>query len=209
MTYIENIFVCISAPLLMAALCMGSKYYPYFFFCLAGMASCMLSAYINTFFTQLYNADLVSATAQIAPVVEEIMKLLPLLFYLLVFEPKPEKIKTFVLILAAGFATFENICFLTHNGAAQLTFLLIRGFGTGAMHIVCGAIAGYGLVYVWQRGWLRIAGTCGLLCAAVTFHAVYNLLIAYGGKVQYIAYSLPLIAITSGIGIKRHLKIKA
>lgn len=209
MTYIDNIFVCISAPVLIAALCAGRKYYAYFFFILAGMASCMLSAYINTFFTELYDADLVSAKAQIAPMVEEIMKLLPLLFYLLVFEPRPEKIKTFLLILAAGFATFENICFLTNNGAAQLPFLLIRGFGTGAMHIVCGAIAGYGLVYVWPRGWLRIAGTWGLLCAAVTFHAIYNLLIAYGGLVQYIAYALPIIAIAAGIVVSRHLKRKA
>ncbi len=208
MTYIENIFVCIAAPLLVATLCMGKKYYHVFFFCFAGMATCLLSAYINTFFAQLYNADLINATTQIAPVVEEIMKLLPLLFYLLIFEPKAEKINASVLILATGFATFENICYLTQNGATNLPFLLIRGFGTGAMHIVCGAIAGYGLVYVWQRGWLRIAGTAGLLCAAVTFHAIYNLLIAYGGTVQYIAYALPVLTITAGIGTNKLLKIK-
>lgn len=209
MTYIENIFVCIAAPLLVAALCMGEKYYRVFFFCFAGMAACLLSAYINTFFAQMYNADLINATTQIAPVVEEIMKLLPLLFYLLIFEPEAEKINTAVLIVATGFATFENICYLTQNGAAELSFLLIRGFGTGAMHIVCGAVVGFGLVYVWQRGWLRIAGTAGLLCAAVTFHAIYNLLIAYGGTVQYIAYALPVLTITAGIGTSKLLKAKS
>ena len=48
------------------------------------------------------------------------------------------------------------------------------------MHVICGAIVGGGLAYVWQRTWLKIAGTCGLLGAAITFHAIYNLLIAYG-----------------------------
>jgi RsiW-degrading membrane proteinase PrsW (M82 family) len=209
MTYIENIFVCIAAPLLVAALCMGRKYYRVFFFCFAGMAACLLSAYINTFFARLYGADLINATMQIAPVLEEIMKLLPLLFYLLIFEPKAEKINAAVLIVATSFATFENICYLTQNGAAQLSFLLIRGFGTGAMHIVCGAVVSLGLVYVWQRGWLRVAGTCGLLCAAITFHAVYNLLIAYGGNVQYIAYVLPVLTITIRIGAGKLLKAKS
>ena len=208
MTYIENIFVCIAAPLLVTALCMGKKHYPVFSFCFAGMGACLLSAYINTFFAQVYNADLINATTQIAPVVEEIMKLLPLLFYLLIFEPKAEKIGTAVLIVAAGFATFENICYLTQNGASELPFLLIRGFGTGAMHIVCGALVGFGLAYVWQRGWLRIAGTAGLLCAAITFHATYNLLIAYGGTAQYIAYALPILTIAAGVGTGKLLKIK-
>ena len=32
----------------------------------------------------------------------------------------------------------------------------------------------------------------GLLGAAITLHAIYNLLIAYGGAAQYIAYALPV-----------------
>ena len=34
--------------------------------------------------------------------------------------------------------------------------------------------------------------------AAITLHAIYNLLIAYGGTVQYIAYVLPVLLITAG-----------
>ena len=200
MTYIENVFACIVAPLLIAALYMGKKYIPLFSFICAGMGACLLSAYINTFFAALYNANALNATAEIAPVVEEALKLLPLLFYLLVFEPKAEKIKAAVLTIAAGFATFENICYLIENGADDLSFLLIRGFGTGAMHIICGAIVGSGLTYVWQRAWLKIAGTFGLLGAAITFHGVYNMLIAHGGSAQYLAYFMPIIAMGVGAG---------
>lgn len=198
MTYIENIFVCIAAPLLVAAFCMGRKYLRFFLFAFAGMGACLISAYVNTFFAALYGAAAFNATVEIAPVVEEIIKFLPLLFYLLLFEPEQEKIRPAVLTVAAGFATFENICYLIQHGAEHLGFLLIRGFGTGAMHIVCGAIVGYGLVYVWRRGWLKAAGTCGLLGIAVIFHGIYNLLIAYGGWVQYVAYAMPVLTVVVG-----------
>ena len=91
-----------------------------------------------------------------------------------------------------SFATFENICWLTENGAGQLDFLLLRGFGTGAMHVVCGATVAAGLVYAWRSTWLRVAGTAGILCAAVTFHAMYNLLLSAGGVVQIFGYVMPI-----------------
>ena len=93
MTYIENIFLCMVSPLLVAALCMGRRQLRFFLFCIAGMGVCLLSAYINTFLAAVCQADALAATAEIAPVVEETMKLLPLVFYLLVFEPEGDKIK--------------------------------------------------------------------------------------------------------------------
>ena len=128
MTYIENIFLCMVSPLLVAALCMGRRQLRFFLFCIAGMGVCLLSAYINTFLAAVCQADALAATAEIAPVVEEMMKLLPLVFYLLVFEPESERIKP----------------------------------------------------------------------AAITLHAIYNLLIAHGGAAQYIAYALPVLLVAAG-----------
>ena len=203
MTYIENVFACIAAPLLVAALCGGGGHARFFIFAIAGMSACLLSAYVNTFFAALLDASLLEATAEIAPVVEEIMKLLPLVFYLLVFEPEGDRIRAAILVTAVGFATFENVCYLIENGAENLGFLLIRGFGTGAMHIVCGVIVGYGMVYVWPRGALRAAGSCALLGTAVVFHGVYNLLASYGGRVQYVAYALPLMLLAAAFAARQ------
>ena len=100
MTYMENIFICMASPLLIAALCMGKRHTGAFLFCLAGMGMCLLSAYLNTFFAALYGADAFAATVEIAPVVEEGMKLLPLLFYLLVFEPQARQIGIAAVITA-------------------------------------------------------------------------------------------------------------
>lgn len=145
MTYIENIFICMVSPLLVAALCMGRRQLRFFLFCIAGMGVCLLSAYINTFLAAVCQADALAATAEIAPVVEEMMKLLPLMFYLLVFEPEGDKIKAAAITVALTFATFENVCYLIQNGADRFSFIFFRGFGTGAMHVLCGLIVGGGL----------------------------------------------------------------
>ena len=143
-TYIENIFLCMVSPLLVAALCMGRRQLRFFLFCIAGMGVCLLSAYINTFLAAVCQADALAATAEIAPVVEEMMKLLPLVFYLLVFEPEGDKIKAAAITVTLAFATFENVCYLIQNGADRFSFIFFRGFGTGAMHVLCGLIVGGG-----------------------------------------------------------------
>lgn len=109
------------------------------------------------------------------------MKLLPLLFYFLIFEPEPKELPGAAIALAVGFATFENVCYLTENGAEDFTFLLIRGISAGALHILCGILVGFGISHVFRHRWLALTGTVGVLGACTGFHGVYNLLISAGG----------------------------
>ncbi len=88
MTYIENIFLCMVSPLLVAALCMGKRHLRFFLFCIVGMGCVPAFGLHQYFLAAVCQADALAATAEIAPVVEEMMKLLPLVFYLLVFEPE-------------------------------------------------------------------------------------------------------------------------
>ena len=198
MTYIENIFLCLAIPMILSLFFIKGRSRSYTLFVTIGMGICLLSAYVNSFFMWLYGVDGTVAAIEITPVCEELLKLLPLLFYFLIFEPEPKEMPAAAIAIAVGFATFENVCYLIQNGAEHFSFIFFRGIGTGAMHVICGAIVGGGLAYVWQRTWLKIAGTCGLLGAAITFHAIYNLLIAYGGAIQYIAYILPVLILAVG-----------
>lgn len=195
MTYIENIFVCIAAPLLIAMICIDEKHRGVILYCLAGMCMCLLSAYLNTFIAKAYGADEFNASTQIAPVVEEIMKLLPMLFCIVIFGIKADRFRLGVLIVALSFATFENICYLAQNGASNLTFLLIRGFGTGAMHVVCGSVYSYWREFVWKSTKLQAACLLGLCCFAITYHATYNLLISSGKGLQIVAYIIPIFTV--------------
>ena len=88
MTYVENTFICLAAPLLLAVLCLKKDWRRALIFLLSGMTSCLLSAYVSSYFTMVFKLDPVTASHEIVPAVEEIIKILPVLFYLLVFEPE-------------------------------------------------------------------------------------------------------------------------
>ena len=195
MNYIENIFICLTAPLLLLIPLLKGGRRRQLLFLLAGMTACLLSSYISTFLASVHGAERSIAAIEIAPFIEETMKLLPILFYLLVFEPSRRKAAQGMLMIAAGFATFENVCFLTANGASQLSQLVIRGFGTGAMHIVCGMLSGVGLFFLWDRLYLRFAGTYGLLCLSTVYHAIFNLLVSQDGLPFIIGALIPVVSI--------------
>ena len=208
--YIENIYICLAAPLLVSVLYLRGKKQASMIFLLVGMTVCLLSSYISTFAAAVLHTTLVMASVEITPIIEESMKLLPILFYLMVFEPKKEQAADEVIVSAIGFATFENVCYLLTNGAADTLHLIIRGLGTGTMHLVCGMIVAVGLLTMWDRLYLRIAGTIGLLCVAMTYHAIYNLLVTQAGVAAEIGYLIPIV--TAGFilmfrqKISRHLK---
>ena len=192
MNSIENVYVCLAAPLLLAILCLRGEGRRGMIFLLSGMTACLLSAYVSTFLSGLAGADLPAASHEIAPAVEEIMKSLPILFYLIVFEPEKKSAVNGALRVAVGFATFENVCFLTSYGTADLPRLVIRGFGTGAMHVVCGMVVAAGLFFLWGRTWLQAVGALALLCFVITFHAIFNVFVNQSGAVFWAGSAVPL-----------------
>ena len=88
---IENIFICLAAPFLLAALGTNTGNRKNYIFIVLGFVCCIISAYLNTFFSVLYGAQETSAVLEISPVIEETVKLIPLLFGLIVFELQPQE----------------------------------------------------------------------------------------------------------------------
>lgn len=193
--YIENIFICLAIPLILSLLFRGGKDRKFTFFVIVGMGMCLLSAYVSSFLAGYYRADTAAAIREITPVCEEVMKFLPLLIYLAVFEPRNQEIVPAALGIAVGFETFENVCFLAENGAADFSLLLIRGISAGALHILCGIALGYSIAHVFRRSWIMLTGTIGSLGACVVFHGIYNLLITADGKWKLVGYLFPSIFI--------------
>ena len=196
MSYIENTYICLAAPLLLAILFLKQNVRRYLIFLLAGMTACLLSAYVSAFIAGATGLELDIASHEIAPSVEEVIKFLPVLFYLLVFTPEKKSAISGALLVAVGFATFENVCFLTSYGSSDLLRLLIRGFGTGAMHVVCGMVVAVGLFFLWDRVWLRTIGAFALLCFVIRLHAIFNILVNQTGPVFWIGSAIPLTLVT-------------
>ena len=205
MNYIENIYICIGAPLLIATFCMHQRGRRIMLLILGGVTMCLLSSYISTYLAAALGVEALTASIEIAPLVEELMKFLPVLFYLLVFEPTKEDIMEGVIMTAVGFATFENACYLSSNGAADVLHLLVRGFGAGSMHVVCGFLVAIGILYLWDHVWLQLAGTMGLLSVAITFHGVYNILVSQTGTAAMIGYFIPVLTIILTLIFRRNI----
>ena len=205
MTSIENTYICLAAPLLLAILCVRRDWRRTLTFLLAGMTVCLLSAYISSFAAAALNVDLATASYEVTPAVEEAMKFLPVLFYLLVFEPGKGPAMSGSVMVAVGFATFENVCFLTSYGTSELLKLMIRGFGTGAMHVVCGMMVSLGLFLLWDRAWLRIVGTLGILCGTITFHAIFNMYVNQTGVVFWIGSAVPLTILSALLAVRQRI----
>lgn len=208
MTYIENIFICLAIPMFLSCFFVDKRVRGFIVFVITGMGVCLLSAYVNSFFIGLYGVDVQTASIEITPVCEEVMKLLPLLFFSLIFEPNERKLPAAAIAIAVGFATFENVCYLTENGAENMIFLLIRGISAGALHILCGISIGFGISYVFRHRWMLISGTMGILGTCIGFHAIYNLLITIDGTGKFAGYLFPSLLIVGLFLIKKDQKVK-
>ena len=137
--------------------------------------------------------DLREAAIYLSPSPEEIMTLLPQLFSLMVFRPEEMPMTTFAISMGAGFATFENCCYLLATGSASLGFTLVRGLAVGVMHIVCMLAMSLALVMVRRYRVFTVATVVGCLSLSVVFHALYNLLVSIPGIPAYVGYILPLL----------------
>ena len=136
MIYAENILICIAVPLAISLLFTKGNARRLLVCILTGMIVCIFSAYISGFLEVASGFSSEDTSIFLSPIVEEVMKLLSILFCIYVFEASNEEIQLFAVGIGAGFATFENCCFIISAGTPQLTFVLIRGFAVGVMHIV-------------------------------------------------------------------------
>ena len=87
MIYSENILLCIGIPVLLTILYSRGSTRRFVTAILIGMAISLLSSYISGYLTLVSHMDLNDSAIYISPMVEETMKLLPLLFYLVLFRP--------------------------------------------------------------------------------------------------------------------------
>ena len=194
MIYAENILLCFSVPLLMSLLLIRGSARIFVFSFLCGMVVCLLSAYVSSFSTAISHMGAKQTAIYISPIVEEAMKMLPLLFSLFVIEPADEVLLLLAVGLGTGFATFENSCYILSSGAGSVPYILIRGMAVGVMHIVSIFVLALGLVLARRFKALSVAGILGALSLSMTFHGLYNLLVSEPGATSVIGYAMPLLA---------------
>lgn len=172
-----------------------SRFWSFALFMLLGMAAYLISAYVSNVFMVYYGTTETIANIEISPVFEEITKLLPVLFFLLIFRPDLEEAAPAAVTVAIGFAVLESARYVVENRGEDIVFLLISGIASAALHILCGMLVGFGISYVFRHRWLMLTGTVGLLGACIGLHAIYDLLILADGGWKIAGYGLSLVLI--------------
>ena len=207
MIYAENILLCIAVPLALSLFFLRGPVRRFVLSFLAGMGVCLVAAYISGFINFASGMGEEETAVFISPIVEEIMKLLPLLFVLFAFAPDDEAFLSVSIGIGAGFATFENCCYILASGSESLSYILIRGLAVGVMHIVSVTAVSFALTLARRFKMLTFAGIAGALTISMMFHALYNLLVSRPGVSSYIGYALPLLA-ASGMYAAYHTAMK-
>jgi RsiW-degrading membrane proteinase PrsW (M82 family) len=146
-------------------------------FVLIGIFVSLFSSELNGLLQKAMNMSRYDATITLAPITEEILKALPILFFAVAVSDKKEKLFTASMATGIGFAILENAYYLLNYSNFTMVNAVIRAFGAGLMHGMCTLLVGVGISFVKKRKKLFAVGTFGLLSTAIVYHGIYNILI--------------------------------
>lgn len=146
-------------------------------FLLFGMIAELASNLIQNYL-YIFVADDLYFTTNIGPVIEEILKALPVLIFIFAFKPEKQLIYEVSIASGIGFAVLENIFIIGADiYATSLGIAFLRGIGAGMMHAVCTLAVGYGMSFIYKKRWFFIPGTFLFMFMAMVYHSIFNTLV--------------------------------
>ena len=191
MIYAENILICIAIPLIVSLLFLTGSVRKYMAAFLLGMVMCLLSAYIDGFLALVTGMGENDTSVFLSPMVEELMKLLPLMFFMVLTDAKEKTLTMIAVATGAGFATYENCCYILTSGAGNIIYVLIRGFAVGIMHIVSILALSIWFILARRLKAFSLPAVAVGVALAMNIHALYNLLVSKEGASTVIGFILP------------------
>ena len=169
-------------------------------FLIIGVTISLVSAQFNKSIINLLNYDILDYSKTLAPLVEELMKLIPLLLFITGFKNEKDDIIQLAFAIGIGFAIYENILILVQNiNNVSILWSLTRGIGAAFMHSICTATITIGFRYIEKGKKYFSMGILGLYSIAVLFHGTFNTLV--DSNYMVISLLMPLILYILGIGL--------
>lgn len=180
MDNLVNIFIAVATPFLICSFLVEKREQVRLVSMLAGFTTAFLTGYANSFFVELFGLDVVTATQNMTPIVEEIMKLLPVLFFALGFAEDKKQIQVVAVEIGLGFSIMENSAYLVSYGADSLAYVIVRGLATGVLHPLCLLVSGIGVCALFEGKKFALLRLFAFVCTAMMVHGMYNLLVQAG-----------------------------
>ena len=201
------LFICIAVPMLLMLFLLKGRSKLLSGFMLIGIVVCLFVSEVNTLLLPLFGNDTTYVTTVVTPISEELAKMVPILFFAIVFDDNRETLFMIALALGIGFGLFENTVILVQNiESVTIGWALIRGFATALMHGVCTLSVGLGISFVRKKRKLFWTGLFALLTLAAVYHGIFNMLQIrhkYLGALLPIAAYIPLIVVQVTASLKQ------
>lgn len=198
------LFISLFFPLFLMMLLVEEKARLPIIFVMVGIFVSVFASEVNGVLLSMLKMTRYDATITLAPITEELLKAFPILFYAITISDKKEKLFTASMATGIGFAILENAFYLIINYETfSVMSALVRGFCTGLMHGMCTLLVGFGISFIRKRRKLFAVGTFALLSTAITYHALFNMLIQ--AKHPIFGALLPLLTYLPFF-IWRHIK---
>ena len=189
-------FICIMIPLLMMTITVKADSRLLTGSVALGLFICLFSSEVSGAVIRAFgltNTQYITTTA--TPIIEELLKAIPLLVYAFRFSSERDKLLSCGFGIGVGFAVLENIVILLraitiNPESANYLWAFVRGFGSGLMHSVSTMMIGVVLSIVMKQKKLLLPGTVAILSVAAAYHAIYNALVQT--DLRYLGIVLPL-----------------
>lgn len=190
-----KVMFAIMFPMIMMTFIFTGKARKNTMFLLIGLAVAVAAAYINALFGALpFSGKYYSSN--IGPIVEELVKAIPVLIYAFVKKPNRQDLLESGLSVGVGFAIIENAYYMARYPEKITVFAaLFRGIGAGMMHGITAMAVGFGISLILTKKKLFLTGTLTFMSMAMTYHSIYNMLVQ--SKYQLLGFAMPIITFTA------------
>lgn len=145
-------------------------------------------------------AALAAVTAGLVPLLEELVKPLPVLALAMWRKIPPAEGFAAGLVLGAAFGLIESLGMAANLQGADWAPVLATRVGTGLLHIVTTGLVGWGIASALrERRWLRLLLT---FAAAVILHGLWNLMaVLVGVSTLGASVGVPRLALAAAAGL--------
>ena len=172
------IFLCLTAPLSMMLFVFKGRQRTILGFLLTGIFMCLFAGEINGLVRYSTGLTLRFLTVNITPIVEEVLKALPVVFLAFAIRPDRQMLLESSIAVGVGFATMENVCLLFDSASfISAGTIIARGLGAGMMHGVSTLAVGYSMTKVSAERKLSYTGTVAALSVSIIYHSIYNIMV--------------------------------
>ena len=187
------IYLCIVLPMIPVIFAMRDKFSRRFMlFMVIGLTICLVSAQINTLLMEQLAISELNYSISFSPIIEEILKATPLIFFILAFAKKGDEVVPLAFAIGLGFGILEStIIYCDNTSISTVGWALVRGIGASLMHSVCAAMTAMGLSYIFNKKKSFLYGIIGLFSLAILFHATFNAFIQ--SEYSVIAMLMPIL----------------